>query len=157
MSFCDPKSRDVIGHLRPSPGGSPLEVAHLLMSPPMYLDDALICNFLLFCDHESSCNLFQNPCSQAVYDHSYGSKNKLSASMWCRQTEASAEQTADLVFGDDQTYTTFLLGKFSTIIIESQKHLKTIHRVSPLSNRAGTHHTTPLSCTHILPSLFFLF
>lgn len=52
--------------------------------------------------------------------------------MWCRQTEARAEQTADLVFSDEQAYTTFLLEKFSTIITESQKHLKTIHSVTCL-------------------------
>lgn len=156
MNFCDPNSRDVIGHLRPSPRGSPLEAAHLLMSPPMYLDDALICNFLLFCDHESSRTLFQNPCSQAVYDHSYASKNKPSTSMWCRQTEASAEQIADLVFGDEQTYTTFLLEKFSTVIIESQKHLKTIQSVTSLQQ---SWHTPPHpSLMHTYSSLpIFLF
>lgn len=149
-----PTAENVIGHLRPSPEGSPLEVAHLLRSPPMYLDDALICNFLLFCDHESSCNHVKNPCSQATDDHSHGSKNKLSTSMWCRQTEASAEKTADLVFGDDQAYTTFLVEKFSTIIIESQKHLKTIHSVTSLQQSWHTPHHPSLMHAY-LPSLFF--
>lgn len=49
-------------HLRPSPGG--YHLAHLLTFPPMYSDDALIYNFLLFCDHESSCNHVKNQCSQ---------------------------------------------------------------------------------------------
>lgn len=138
-------------HLRPSPGG--YHLAHLLTFPPMYLDDALIYNFLLFCDHESSCNHVKNQCSQAMDDHSYGSKNKLSTSMWCRQTEAREEQTADLVFSDEQAYTMFLLEKFSTIITESQKHLKTIQCHLP---PAELTHTTPPSLMHTyLHSPFF--
>lgn len=117
----------------------------------MYLDNALIYNFLLFCDHESSCNHVKNQCSQTPMGL------KTNCLLPCGvDRQKPGQSRLQILCSVMNRLTLRSYWRSCQLLSQKVRNISKQSIMSPASSRADTHHTPPLSCTHIFTPHFFL-